>query len=81
MVKLIKDLGETYKKTISKFAVEVNDMTVGVVYEKDNDHEGFTYYKFIDDRFIYEELVGDVLSDDDKFNIEEIFFNDTNYNS
>lgn len=81
MVKLIEDIGETYKKIVWKFVVEINNMKIGVVYESDNDHKGFTYYKFIDDRFIYEELVSDVLSDDDKFNIEEIFFNDTNYNS
>ena len=81
MVKLIEEIGETYKKIVWKFVVEINDMKIGVVYEADNDRKGFTYYKFIDDRFIYEELVSDVLSDDDKFNIEEIFFNDTNYNS
>ena len=79
MVKLIQDLGETYKKTVWKFVVEVNDMKIGVVYEADNDHEGFAYYKFIGDRFVYEELVNDILSDDDKFNIKEVFFNNTNY--
>lgn len=81
MVKLIEDIGETYKKIVWKFVVEINDMKIGVVYEADNDHKGFTYFKFIDDRFIYEELVGDVLSDDDKFNIEEVFFNETDYKS
>ena len=81
MVELIEDLGETYKKVVWKFIVKVNDVKVGVVYESDNNGEGFTYYKFIDDRFSYEELEDDVLSDDDKFEIEEVFYNESDYNS
>ena len=81
MVKLIEDLGETYKKIVWKFVVEINNMKVGVVYERDNNNEGFSYYKFIENKFSYdEELEDDVLSDDDKFEIEEVFFNESDYN-
>jgi|TARA_B110000285_G_scaffold129901_1_gene146063 hypothetical protein len=76
MVKLIENLGESYKKVVWKFIVKVNDIKVGVVYESDNNDEGFTYYKFIDGKFSYEELEDDVLSDDDKFEIEEVFYTD-----
>lgn len=76
MVKLIENLGESYKKVVWKFIVKVNDIKVGVVYESDNNYEGFTYYKFIDGKFSYEELEDDVLSDDDKFEIEEVFYTD-----
>ena len=80
MVKLIEDLGETYKKIVWKFVVEINNMKVGVVYERDNNNEGFSYYKFIENKFSYDkELVDDVLSDDDKFEIEEVFFNESDY--
>ena len=80
MVKLIEDLGETHKKIVWKFVVEVNDMKVGVVYESDNNDEGFSYYKFIENKFSYdEELEDDVLSDDYKFEIEEVFFNESDY--
>ena len=80
MVKLIEDLGETYKKIVWKFVVEINNMKVGVVYERDNNNEGFSYYKFIENKFSYdEELEDDVLSDDDKFEIEEVFFNESDY--
>jgi len=78
MVKLIEDLGETYKKIVWKFVVEINNMKVGVVYERDNNNEGFSYYRFIENKFSYdEELEDDVLSDDDKFEIEEVFFNES----
>ena len=78
MVKLIEDLGETYKKIVWKFVVEINNMKVGVVYERDNNNEGFSYYKFIENKFSYDkELEDDVLSDDDKFEIEEVFFNES----
>ena len=81
MVKLIEDLGETYKKIVWKFVVEINNMKVGVVYERDNNNEGFSYYKFIENKFSYDkELEDDVLSDDDKFEIEEVFFNESDYN-
>ena len=81
MVKLIEDLGETYKKIVWKFVVEINNMKVGVVYERDNNNEGFSYYRFIENKFSYdEELEDDVLSDDDKFEIEEVFFNESDYN-
>ena len=76
MVKLIENLGESYKKVVWKFIVKVNDIKVGVVYESDNNDEGFTYYKFIDGKFSYEELEDVVLSDDDKFEIEEVFYTD-----
>jgi hypothetical protein len=80
MVKLIEDLGETYKKIVWKFVVEINNMKVGVVYERDNNNEGFSYYKFIENKFSYDkELEDDVLSDDDKFEIEEVFFNESDY--
>ena len=82
MVKLIEDLGETYKKIVWKFVVEINNMKVGVVYERDNNNEGFSYYKLIENKFSYDkELEDDVLSDDDKFEIEEIFYNESDYNS
>ena len=81
MVKLIEDLGETYKKIVWKFVVEINNMKVGVVYERDNNNEGFSYYRFIENKFSYDkELEDDVLSDDDKFEIEEVFFNESDYN-
>lgn len=76
IVELIENLGESYKKVVWKFIVKVNDIKVGVVYESDNNDEGFTYYKFIDGEFSYEELEDDVLSDDDKFEIEEVFYTD-----
>ena len=53
-------------------------MKVGVVYERDNNNEGFSYYRFIENKFSYDkELEDDVLSDDDKFEIEEVFFNES----
>tara|TARA_R110001632_G_scaffold10085_2_gene37802 strand:- start:313 stop:558 length:246 start_codon:yes stop_codon:yes gene_type:complete len=81
MVELIEDLGESYKKVVWKFIVKVNDVKVGVVFEKELYSEGFSYYKFIDGKFSYDELEDDVLSDDDKFEIEEVFYNESSYGS
>ena len=78
MIEVIENLGETYRKSIWKFVVKVNDIKVGVVVEEDYNDEEFKYYKFIDDKFSFEELDEGVLSDDDKEEISDIFFSDIN---
>ena len=59
----------------------ISRLKVGVVFQKELYSEGFSYYKFIDGKFSYEKLEDDVLSDDDKFEIEEVFYNESSYGS
>ena len=78
MIEVIENLGETYRKSIWKFVVKVNDIKVGVVVEEDYNDEEFKYYKFIDDKFSEEELEDDVLSEDEKYEIFEIWREEIN---
>ena len=66
------------KHIIWKFVVKVNDIKVGVVVEEDKYDEEVKYYKFIDDKFSEEELEDDVLSEDEKYEIFEIWREEIN---
>ena len=72
------DEGMVSKHIIWKFVVKVNDIKVGVVVEEDKYDEEVKYYKFIDDKFSEEELEDDVLSEDEKYEIFEIWREEIN---
>ena len=61
------------RNVVWKFTVKVRDIKIGVVVEEDLYDEEFKYYKFIDDNFSEEELEDGVLSEDEKYEIFEIW--------
>lgn len=66
------------RNVVWKFVVKVRDIKVGVVVEEDLYDEEFKYYKFIDDNFSEEELEDGVLSEDEKYEIFEIWREEIN---
>ena len=61
------------RNVVWKFVVKVRDIKVGVVVEEDLYDEEFKYYKFIDDKFSFEELEDGVLSEDEKYEIFDMW--------
>ena len=73
LIDKIGNEGMVERNVVWKFVVKVRDIKVGVVVEEDLYDEEFKYYKFIDDKFSFEELEDGVLSEDEKYEIFDMW--------
>ena len=78
MIEVIENLEKHIEKAFGNLQLRLMILKQELQLEEDYNDEEFKYYKFIDDKFSFEELDEGVLSDDDKEEISDIFFSDIN---